>query len=203
MEGLKVDAPMGITKDGRPSTTFNSGGFWKVWKVCTRYARLRTRVNANAVDHPQPSNPPHPPAITPFAADLTWLCGSCGQPVGDWDGYLYVSPLDAMARERVSRQREATHAGRAVSIGELVREWAEDPGIAAWRVTHHRCDSRPDFADGYHIDPGRIATWSQLAHWTAHLMDKRWFAHTDWDELLREAAGDTPPFRVCVAGRAG
>jgi hypothetical protein len=133
---------------------------------------------------------------------LTWLCGTCGQPVGDWDGYLYVSPLDAVAHGEARRRNTARHAGRAVPVSELIREWAEGPGIASWRVTHHRCDSRGDFADGYHIDPGQIGTWAELAHWTAHLMGKRWFKDTDWAELLHEAAGDTPSARVSVARRA-
>ena len=37
----------------------------------------------------------------------------------------------------------------------------------------------------------QVSTWAGLSRWTAHLMAKNWFPLSDWDEVLREAAGES------------
>lgn len=127
--------------------------------------------------------------------ELTLLCTFCRQPVADYDGYLYISftairDYDTGMEEW--RARQASGPCAAVDLAELLTM----PGRAPWTVIHNRCDERLDFIDGYYITPERIRTWTALAHWTAHLMAKRWLASTDWDQLLFEAAGESTVPRI-------
>jgi hypothetical protein len=78
---------------------------------------------------------------------------------------------------------------------------AETPRVT-WKVTHSRCDNRPEFLDDYHIRPEEIRTRQQLACWSEYLRIKPWIRFTDWDALLSEAAGTIPSSRITVTGRA-
>lgn len=127
--------------------------------------------------------------------DLTLICDDCGQPVVGDTGYLYVTYADIhAAREAAERRREVTKPGAPVNIMEFMLAG----GPALWRVTHDR--HRPS-DDAYYIDAVRFDSWRKVAHWTAHLMEKNWLQHTDWDYLLRELAGDIPAKRVRVTAR--
>ncbi|MFC8704910.1 hypothetical protein ACFUIV_22365 [Streptomyces anulatus] len=37
----------------------------------------------------------------------------------------------------------------------------------------------------YDIPAAKTRSWEQLLDWTAHLMEKSWLSHTDWDDFLR------------------
>ena len=105
-------------------------------------------------------------------SDLEALCGRCGRRVDCGDGWIHVDPAEAARAQR------------------------EESGVTVcWQVHHRRCDPDP-YDGGYWIDVENITSWAGLAHWTAHLMAKRWLEATDWDELLREAAGEIPPVRL-------
>lgn len=127
-------------------------------------------------------------------SDLTLICGDCRQPVIGDTGYLYVDYADIhAARDAEKRRREVMKPGAPVSIAEFLvgRQ-------ASWKVTHDRHRS----SDGaYYIDAAQFDAWPKVAHWTAHLLEKTWIQFTDWDDVLRELAGDIPSRRIRVAAR--
>ena len=107
-------------------------------------------------------------------SELTLIC-SCRFPIRGASGCLYV-PFS-----------EIRTAG---------------PDEIRWRACHYNCSPKVrGRRDNYEIGSERIATWRQLAWWTAHLMEKEWFSRSDWDELLRELTGDVEPHRIYVEAR--
>ena len=100
-------------------------------------------------------------------SDLTLICETCGFPIGSDTGCIYA----AFAEVRDSQ----------VDV--------------RWRTSHYNCFPAGE-RDTYEISSERIATWKHLAWWTAHLMEKVWFARSDWDDLLRELGGDETPRRI-------
>ena len=129
--------------------------------------------------------------------DLTLICETCHVPVTGNSGSIYVRLAEVSAGQRADREwHEAHPAGEAIDIVELLTM----PGEIHWRTGHDRC--RTDRDEGcYEIDDDQIDTWPRLARWTAHLMDKNWFGLSDWDDLLREVAGEIPSRRVRVAAK--
>jgi hypothetical protein len=66
-----------------------------------------------------------------------------------------------------------------------------DPGDeddTVWHMQHGTCDPG---GIGYAIAIERVRTHAQLLAWTAHLMGKRWLERTNWDTVIRNAAGVT------------
>jgi hypothetical protein len=104
--------------------------------------------------------------------DLTLICETCGFPIAEGSGCIYT-----------------TFAEMHTSSDEI-----------HWHTSHY-AHLAAGFRDTYEIDSGRIATWPRLAWWTAHLMEKNWFALSDWDDLLREVAGEIPSRRIRVAAK--
>ncbi|MGW1643176.1 hypothetical protein [Streptomyces lavendulae] len=58
------------------------------------------------------------------------------------------------------------------------------PEKVRWQAHHARCDPAPG-GGAYDIPAAKIRSWEQLLDWTAHLMEKSWLSHTDWDDCLR------------------
>jgi hypothetical protein len=104
--------------------------------------------------------------------DLTLICGKCRFPIRGASGCVYAP------------------------FAEL-RSPADE---IRWRTSHYSCFPR-GVRDHYEIGSERIATWQQMAWWTAHLMEKNWFPRSDWDELLRELSGDVQPRRIRIEAR--
>ena len=131
-------------------------------------------------------------------AELLLICGNCGSVVPPRKGCLWVGHGEIVTRRREGAEWDAQHAGQAMSLLEMLGM----PGPVHWKIHHDHCTPEPE--DPYWIGTEDVATWTQLAHWTAHLMEKTWFALTDWDVLLREVAGDIPSMRITPAqiGRA-
>ena len=100
--------------------------------------------------------------------ELDLICRRCRQPITSGHGCLWVS----FAEIRIAN-RERDDLGADI----------------AWKVHHDGCT--PDPGDAYSVEAAQISTWAGLARWTSHLMAKNWFAFSDWDELLREAAGES------------
>jgi hypothetical protein len=131
-------------------------------------------------------------------ATLKAICDACKQPVSDGDGHLYVDMRDVNTVEQAwddYEREKAKKPGRLDRGRELVLESAADiweglfrlPQPARWHVHHIACD--PTLHDAcYSIEVKRVRTWPALADWTAHLMNKQWLRHTDWDKLLQNAA---------------
>ena len=129
--------------------------------------------------------------------DLILICETCGSPIDRGKGSVYVREGDLRDHRAAMREWEESHAGgTALALSELLLL----PDDIRWRTGHDAC--RTDRDEGcYEIDDERIASWTQLTWWTAHLMEKNWLADSDWDEFLREVAGDAPSRRVRVVAR--
>jgi hypothetical protein len=129
--------------------------------------------------------------------DLTLICETCHFPVTGNSGSIYVRLGDVRDKRHADQEWKQAHpAGAAIDIHELLTM----PGDIRWRVGHDSCRADRDEAC-YEIDDDKIATWPALARWTAHLMEKGWFPLSDWDDLLREVAGEIPSRRIRVAAR--
>lgn len=130
-------------------------------------------------------------------SDLTLICETCRFPITGDTGSIYVQFAEVNAKQQADLEWRETHpAGEAIDIVELLTM----PGEIHWRTGHDAC--RADRDEGcYEIDSDQIATWPALARWTAHLMDKNWFALSDWDDLLREVAGEIPSRRIRIAAK--
>lgn len=127
-------------------------------------------------------------------SDLTWLCDRCGKPVEAEDGGVRVTHAEINeARSTDRAYREVHPEGDAVELHEFLLV----PADIQWKPLHYRCDD--DGWDAYCIDIIQLATHQGLCKWTAHLMAKTWLDLTDWDHLLREAAGEVPSVRVVLA----
>lgn len=133
-----------------------------------------------------------------MSADLALICQQCRFPIEGDTGYLRVTYADIHKYQRDEKAyRERHPEGEAVSLEDFLL----GPDPIHWRAYHDKCEPEPD-ASAYQIDAAKLRTWQGLAHWTAHLMEKNWFASTDWDCLLREAAGDTEARTLRVLARA-
>jgi hypothetical protein len=134
----------------------------------------------------------------PAVSDLTLICGKCRFPIDGDTGYLRVTFAAIHEHRQAEREyRERNPEGSAVSMEEFLL----GPEDVHWLAYHGKCEPEKD-QDAYQIDAARLRTWQQLCHWTAHLMEKNWFALTDWDRLLREAAGDSEARTLRVLARA-
>lgn len=131
--------------------------------------------------------------------ELIMTCSTCHEPIADHQGYLWVSR--AAVNDHVQASREWTkereeEPGGAVSFP--ITDIFDHPKPVRWRGHHKNCDPDPD-ADAYTIESERLSTWADLAHWTAHLMEKSWLSATDWRKLLEGAAeGNGPRLRPVV-----
>lgn len=121
---------------------------------------------------------------------VEWICGSCGEVCGaERPGWLWVSPEEYRAAERL-RAWDWVETKRRVE--EEGRDWgpldiSSIPPAAHWTVKCVPClerDEEMEVCGLYEIELTRIASVPAVLHWTAHLMEKDWLAHTDWDELI-------------------
>ena len=114
-------------------------------------------------------------AITPNDSTLppAWTCESCGESV-TLRGALTLRYAELWAHEAA---REAWEAGTG-TYPERVR----------WHVLHDDCTPAGVARGGeYMILAEQLATWQDVAGWTAHLIGKPWLPSTDWGALLIRA----------------
>ena len=104
-------------------------------------------------------------------SDLTLICETCRFPINGDTGCIYTT------------------------FAEIRTSLEDRSDEIRWRTSHYAHFTESD-RDTYEISSERIATWRQLAWWTAHLMEKQWFPLSDWDDLLRELGGDETPKRI-------
>ena len=111
--------------------------------------------------------------------ELVLFCGRCRAPIDGDTGFVGVRH-GAIARAQAEKRNHGT-----------------EPEEVLWETLHNSCDPDPS-DDCYQINAERIATYPALAWWTAHLMGKSWLALTDWDEVLREVAGEGGSPRIAA-----
>jgi hypothetical protein len=120
--------------------------------------------------------------------ELLSNCDACKQPIEGATGRLWVDNAAVAAYRRARREWAATHEeepGGAVSYS--FGDGFDLPERVKWQAHHVDCDPDPD-ADAYVIESDRISSWADLAHWTAHMMEKSWLSATDWARLLEGVA---------------
>lgn len=115
--------------------------------------------------------------------ELDFMCDTCGRPVEDGDGALYVS-LAAIRQNRAEQAEwEKTRPRHgAMDVATLMMM----PRTIPWHIHHDRC--APTTEDVYDICVERVRTWRDLVRWTGHLMGKNWLASTSWASLIESAA---------------
>jgi len=116
---------------------------------------------------------------------LVWTCSTCCQPVANGRGYVCVDSNQAGLTHARHETVDFEYRKRQEAEGSLVPypldEVWDDP--VPWAAYHHGCDPRPDSGD-YWFAVERCRTLAEFLHWSAHLLEKRWFAHTDWRDLM-------------------
>ena len=105
----------------------------------------------------------------------SWVCEKCHVSLGRNDGFLAVNYADIHKYER-----DHADPGQA-DVDGLEFE------PARWHVFHIGCETILD--NSYWFGSDRIATWRQVAEWSAHLGGKRWINSTDWFHFI-QTAGD-------------
>lgn len=113
-------------------------------------------------------------------------CQVCRRPVVG-DGYVWVDNAEIAACERAWAEFDERRGGKSWQPVGLEDLFAL-PDEAEWQAHHARCDPNPD-RSSYSIQANRIDTAAKLLDWTAHLMGKSWLGHTNWDNVIRSAAG--------------
>ncbi|MER6319275.1 hypothetical protein ABT237_36805 [Streptomyces sp. NPDC001581] len=136
-----------------------------------------------------------------MTAELDLICDGCRRPIADDDGYLWVDTAEVRRTEEAVRawEEERTDAvdGSLSFSGDDIFGY---PGKVRWRAHHALCDPAPG-EGAYDIPAAKIRSWEQLLDWTAHLMEKSWLLHTDWDDFLRGVHRGGG--RLMVASQAG
>lgn len=139
-------------------------------------------------------------------SDLQLICDACKKPVEGASGYLWIdndkitAVLKAVAewnRKHTIPEGQPFAGGQMFSGGDLF----DYPEAVQWHAHHHACDPNQD-ANAYSIQANRIDTWAELLDWTAHLMEKDWLGHTDWDDLLRGVHHGTHRLAVVTRDQA-
>lgn len=116
--------------------------------------------------------------------DLISICDVCREPIADGKGRLWVDYAAINQRQdavRAWEERTAPEDGGVRLVGFMTMY--EYPGPVRWNAHHSACDPDPD-AGAYPVEVERIRTWADLTHWTAHLMEHKWFSGTDWNKVL-------------------
>ena len=130
-----------------------------------------------------------------MSAELVIICEKCRCPVPPEAGCLWVGHREIRTCQRESAEWDREHSGQAMSLTEMLGM----PEDIHWKVHHDGCTPEPE--EPYWIGTEGVATWTGLAHWTAHLMEKNWFPLSDWDNLLRELGGEGEPTRIRAVAR--
>lgn len=76
--------------------------------------------------------------------------------------------------------------GNSISDGAGYVHSTESDVGAHWTPEHTACGP---VAVDYGIAVEQIRTHADMLRWTSHLMDKRWFAGSDWGALIAQTVG--------------
>jgi hypothetical protein len=115
--------------------------------------------------------------------ELDFICDTCGRPVENGDGALYVRLAAIREFPKAHAEWKATRPKDGlVDLPSLLMM----PSPIPWHIHHNAC--APADEDVYDICVEQVRTWRQLVSWTAHLMSKNWLASTTWGALIGEAA---------------
>jgi hypothetical protein len=143
-----------------------------------RYATRKAALSAeeHAIKHERPKyNVVHNSKYQSKSTGptLRMPCRHCGKQVGT-GGYVYCAGDPRKFRREYDKYMSEHSRNGLINGGAFIGA----PSEPSWILTHSACDDDP--ADWYSIDAPRISTWRDVAHWSAHLSEKNWFADTDW-----------------------
>lgn len=110
---------------------------------------------------------------------IKWICDVCTQLIADGEGYVHTNLGDAVKARQFDLGQDRTVL-RIVTFDDL----AKMPRRSRWRTHHEKCLPFLGDSNDYWMDVERLRTWRQIAHWSAHLSGKNWFAYTDWTGLV-------------------
>jgi hypothetical protein len=126
---------------------------------------------------------------------LVWTCDKCKRPIADGKGAVFVRWSDSKRYEEakakhkrkqralVKAEQERTGKKRVLVAMDLTSMIPMMYAVPHWHVLHHKCDPTP--ADSRcHYDVSEMRTEADVLARTAHLMGKRWFKDTRWDDLI-------------------
>ena len=122
------------------------------------------------------------PWSSPMDVEIDYICDTCGRPVDDGEGALYVLHADIVNARTARAEWEKTTRGGPIDVVSLLTMGDSAP----WRIKHDTCGAL--IADGYDISVEKVRTWRQLLSWTAQLMGKTWLPATDWAVVIEDAA---------------
>lgn len=114
------------------------------------------------------------------AQTVRFTCRGCGSDILGDSGWLVVDLDEVMRVQDAYQAHDEAHPTGLFTVDSLI----DLPERATWKAWHRHCDPDPG-ANGYWIESGRIATWPQAIWWAAHLLEKNWLTHTNWDDILR------------------
>lgn len=121
---------------------------------------------------------------------LIWVCDACQRPIADGKGAVFFrnSDLRAYCKGQAELKRKEQVIGPDPKTGRSlvitnVADLLEAAVPAPWLTMHHKCDKTPGDCR-YWFDVARVRTLPAVLSWTRHLMGKRWFMDTAWDDLI-------------------
>lgn len=126
--------------------------------------------------------------------EITLICGTCHGPIEGDTGALAVSFPAILAHRRALAEWRQEHPGPVPSA----RDIRGFPEPLRWTPVHDKCLG-PEPDDAYDIDAAVLASAGGFIEWSRQLRRKSWIGFTDWEQVLREAAGEIPSSRMRVS----
>ncbi|MHA3834867.1 hypothetical protein ACXR8F_04000 [Terrabacter sp. AAH1] len=121
--------------------------------------------------------------------ELTWDCVACGKPIENTDGHLHIDvPGDVLTREAEWHEFRKERTDEQGFFSMNMADFGLMPEKVRWQAHHDACD-RTREANDYSIPVEDIRTPRKLLGMTAHLMEKTWLEHTNWQDVIRDKAG--------------
>ncbi len=116
---------------------------------------------------------------------LTLTCNWCLETVAPDTGFVYVRDEDVRAAEGLGARGGARSEDLGVADPDTAGYLSNLLGRrASWIVSHHDCSKQDAGEYRYSIELSQLQSCRAALHWTAQLLVKNWFVHTDWRGLL-------------------
>ena len=118
---------------------------------------------------------------------LIWTCRTCKKPIANRTGHVCVDWGAAIRASRAADDRKWAHRKQVEETGNPVRHVTEEDmlrwRIVPWEAFHESCDPNPD-RDDYWFPVDACRSLAEFIDWSAHLSEKNWLAHTDWQKVM-------------------
>jgi hypothetical protein len=140
-------------------------------------------------------------AVVRPARHLRAVCFTCRQDIPAGGGVVHISHADVYRIERANAAARDARLARVAAEGrndfeaEIIDfdELRAEHQEAEWQVHCDGCNPHRDdgCAGCYWFAVERCATWAQLVHWSAHLLEKDWVRATNWLDFIRATSERT------------